>query len=202
MRIGLDFDNTIVSYDALFHKVALEQGVVPPDTPANKLAVRDHLRVTGREPVWTEMQGTVYGTRMDEALAYPGAMEFLQWAGQAGHDLAIISHKTRHPFLGPQYDLHAAASAWVEHHLCVAGQALIPPTQVFFELTKEEKLARIGRFGCDLFLDDLPEILSDPRFPSATRRVLFDPESQHSADAVPAAMLVRSWHELLLWLEV
>ena len=28
MRIGIDFDNTIVSYDALFHKVAREQGVI------------------------------------------------------------------------------------------------------------------------------------------------------------------------------
>lgn len=201
MRIGLDFDNTIVSYDVLFHKVALEQGVIPPDTPANKLAVRDHLRASGREPVWTEMQGTVYGARMDEALAYPGVIEFLQWAGQAGHDLAIISHKTRHPFLGPQYDLHAAARAWVEHHLCVAGQPLIPPAQVFFELTKEAKLARIASFGCDLFLDDLPEILLAPGFPSATRPVLFDPEGHHGADALLAARQVRSWHELAKWLE-
>ena len=27
MHIGLDFDNTIVSYDILFHKVALEGGI-------------------------------------------------------------------------------------------------------------------------------------------------------------------------------
>ena len=44
MRIGLDFDNTIVSYDALFHRVAREQDVVPANTPVNKIAVRDHLR--------------------------------------------------------------------------------------------------------------------------------------------------------------
>lgn len=197
MRIGLDFDNTIVSYDALFHKVAIEQGVITPDTPANKLAVRDHLRKTGREPVWTEMQGTVYGARMDEALPYPGVIQFMQWAGQAGHDLAIISHKTRYPFLGPQYDLHATALVWVKRHLCVSGQPLIPDKQVFFELTKEAKLKRIASFGCELFLDDLPDILSAPTFPSATRRVLFDPEGHHSADAVPAALRVGSWPELL-----
>ena len=41
MRIGLDFDNTIVTYDSLFHKVATEQGLVPASLPVSKLAVRD-----------------------------------------------------------------------------------------------------------------------------------------------------------------
>jgi len=193
MRIGLDFDNTIVSYDALFHKVAREQDVVPPDTPANKVAVRDYLRRINREEVWTEMQGTVYGARMDEALAYPGVIEFLRWAGQAGHELAIVSHKTKHPFLGPQYDLHAAARAWVDRHLIENGSPLIPAEQVFFELTKEEKLARIGDFGCDVFLDDLPEILQASGFPASTRRILFDPEIHHAAAALPGITVIQSW---------
>lgn len=193
MRIGLDFDNTIVSYDALFHKVAREQDVVPSDTPVNKVAVRDYLRKIGSEEVWTEMQGYVYGARMDEALAYPGVIEFLRWAGQAGHDLAIVSHKTKHPFLGPQYDLHAAARAWVEQHLSENGSPLIPAGQVFFELTKEEKLARIADFGCDVFLDDLPEILQAIGFPASTRRILFDPEGHHTAAALPGIFVVQSW---------
>ena len=33
VRIGIDFDNTIVSYDVLFYKVALEQGVIPSNWP-------------------------------------------------------------------------------------------------------------------------------------------------------------------------
>lgn len=193
MRIGLDFDNTIVSYDALFHKVAREQDVVPPETPVNKLAVRDYLRRIEREEVWTEMQGTVYGARMDEALAYPDVIEFLRWAGQVGHELAIVSHKTKHPFLGPQYDLHAAARAWVERHLCENGNPLIPASQVFFELTKEDKLARIGNFGCNIFLDDLPEILLASGFPASTRRILFDPENHHAAAALPGITVIQSW---------
>lgn len=193
MRIGLDFDNTIVSYDALFHKVAREQDVVPPETSINKLAVRDYLRRIDREEIWTEMQGTVYGARMDEAPTYPGVIEFLRWAGQAGHELAIVSHKTKYPFLGPQYDLHAAARGWVERHLIENGSPLIPAAQVFFELTKEEKLARIGDFGCDVFLDDLPEILQASGFPASTRRILFDPEGHHAVAALPSITVVQSW---------
>ena len=48
-RIGIDFDNTIVCYDDVFHEVAREQGLIPNDLPANKGAVRDHLRAIGRE---------------------------------------------------------------------------------------------------------------------------------------------------------
>src|SRR5262245_43078397 len=44
MLIGVDFDNTIVSYDALFHRIATERDLIPADLPVNKTAVRDHLR--------------------------------------------------------------------------------------------------------------------------------------------------------------
>jgi hypothetical protein len=195
MRIGLDFDNTIVSYDALFHKVAREIDVVPSDTPVNKVAVRDYLRRIDQEDIWTEMQGTVYGARMDEAQAYPGVLEFMRWAALAGHELAIISHKTKHPFLGPQYDLHAAARAWVDQHLIENGSPLTSLKQVFFEQTKEEKLSRISSFGCEIFLDDLPEILQASSFPPSTRRILFDPENHYAAALLPSITVIRSWEE-------
>ncbi|TSA53505.1 MAG: haloacid dehalogenase-like hydrolase, partial [Nitrosomonadaceae bacterium] len=117
MRIGIDFDNTIVSYDALFHKVARERNLVPSSAPVNKVAVRDYLRRIGQEEHWTEMQGYVYGSRMDEALAYEGVADFIRHAMAAGHQIFIVSHKTRYPFLGPQYDLHMAARAWIKHHM-------------------------------------------------------------------------------------
>src|SRR5689334_19654230 len=101
MRIGLDFDNTIVSYDNLFHTVAREQSLIPPDLPPNKLLIRDYLRQIDQEDRWTEMQGTVYGSRMLEAQAYPGALDFIRRATAAGHTLAIVSHKTQYNFRGP-----------------------------------------------------------------------------------------------------
>ena len=191
MRIGLDFDNTLVGYDALFHRVALDQQVIPADLPPTKVAVRDYLRSIGREPVWTEMQGTVYGARMDEAQAYPGAIEFLRWASAQGIELYIVSHKTRHPFIGPKHDLHQAARGWVERYL--AGT--VDPAKVFFELTKEDKIGRIGATGCQYYVDDLPEILLAPDFPHEVRCILFDPDSHHEAEA--ALLRMRSWDEIL-----
>jgi len=191
VRIGLDFDNTIVSYDGLFHQVARERGLIPEGLPETKLAVRDHLRAIGQEPVWTEMQGYVYGARMLEARAFVGVTAFLSWAQRQGIEVAIVSHKTRHPFIGPPYDLHAIAREWVRLHLSEGGRPLILEERVFFELTKEEKLARIAAGGFDLFLDDLPEILTAPAFPAATLPVLFDPA--RSTPAPPGTARVCDW---------
>lgn len=180
MRIGIDFDNTIVSYDALFHKVAREAGLVPETVAATKVAVRDYLREIDREDDWTEMQGYVYGGRMAEASAYPDAFAVMRAARRQGHELFIVSHKTKHPFRGKPYDLHQAARNWVESEMQDVEGTLIAPTQVFFEVTKEEKLARAGLLGCDCFIDDLPEILLSPHFPRGVTPLLFDPDDIHT----------------------
>lgn len=182
MRVGLDFDNTIVSYDALFHKVAREGGWIPDGVAPSKVSVRDHLRRVGKEDVWTEMQGTVYGGRMAEAAAFPGVHAFLAWARDCRIAVSIVSHKTRYPFLGTQYDLHAAARSWIAQQLHDRAGSLVADEDVFFELTKEAKIGRIAALGCDVYVDDLPEILLAPDFPSGTQRLLFDPEGHH-ADA-------------------
>jgi len=196
MRIGLDFDNTIVNYDNIFHTVALEQAVIPKDLPANKLAIRDYLRSIDQEEVWTEMQGTVYGARMNEAEAYPGVLEFIKQAKVAGHTLAIVSHKTKTTFRGPQYDLHAAARGWIERYLVEEGVSLIPENQIYFELTRDEKLARIADFGCEVFIDDLPEVLLAATFPTTTQRILFDPQGHHQ-DKHPELKIFSIWETLI-----
>jgi len=46
-------------------------------------------------------------------------------------------------------------------------------------LPAEAKLARIAGQCCDMFIDDLPEVLASPRFPAATRGILFDPDGSY-----------------------
>lgn len=193
MRLGLDFDNTIVRYDALFHRVALEGGWIPAELPVSKLSVRDQLRREGKEEVWIEMQGYVYGARMSEADMYPGVVEFLQWARSNRLPTCIVSHKTRHPFSGPKYDLHEAARAWVEAQLRDEAGPLLAPSSVYFELTKSEKVKRIASLECTVFVDDLPEIFEEPGFPKNALAILFDPDAHHS---VSNLLRLGDWAEL------
>jgi hypothetical protein len=188
MLIGVDFDNTIVSYDALFHRLALEEELVSDDVPATKELVRDHLRATGREDDWTRLQGIAYGPRLAGAAAFPGAVEFFAAAREAGIRTAIVSHKTRHPYRGERHDLHAAARAWIEAAGLEAGE-------VHLELTKDAKLERIGRIGATHFVDDLPEFLAEPAFPEGVERILFDPNGSEAA-ASSGFPRASSWAEL------
>jgi hypothetical protein len=170
MRIGIDFDNTIACYDGVFHSAALERGLISADLPQNKNAVRDFLNGSGRKDDFTRLQGYVYGARMDLVSPYAGVADFMTAAIAAGHEIYIVSHKTKTPIMGPAYDMHAAARRFLDAH------ALAPQENAFFELTKEEKLARARALGLEVFVDDLPEILAHQDFPERARAILFDPD--------------------------
>jgi hypothetical protein len=194
MLIGIDFDNTIVSYDSLFHRVALEQGLIPADTPKSKEQVRNYLRRVGREDDWTELQGYVYGARICEASAFPGVVEFIRACHELEIPVRIVSHKTRFPFRGPSYDLHQAALKWLDHNGLFRPSFGLPQTSVFLETTLADKLFRIGQQQCTHFIDDLPELLAEPAFPAATQRWLFDPHEHHPQESRFAR--VTSWSQL------
>lgn len=194
-HLGIDFDNTIVRYDGVFHRVAVERGCIPASVEVSKVAVRDWLRRAGQEDVWTEMQGHVYGARMRDAEMYPGVREFLALAREAGMTLSIVSHKTRYPFLGGKHDLHAAARAWVDEFLRDEAGPYVPSERIHFETTKDLKWARIGATGATHFVDDLPEILLAEAFPSGVERILFDPDHHHEALGTTVTT-VHAWVEL------
>ena len=109
MRIGVDFDNTIVCCDPLFHRAAQEKNLIPSGVGAAKSAVRNYLRQQGKEPAWTELQGYVYGHLLNEAKPFSGVLDFFIACADKGIAVSIVSHKTKRPFLGEPYDLHGAA---------------------------------------------------------------------------------------------
>jgi hypothetical protein len=184
MRIGIDFDNTIACYDGVFHRAALEKGLIPADLGSSKNAVRDFLNGSGRKDEFTALQGYVYGARMDLVSPYPGIADFVDAARAAGHELFIVSHKTKTPILGPAYDMHEAARGFLAAQ-ALATETRIPDANTFFELTKEEKIARAAALGCAVFIDDLPEILAMAGFAEDTRRILFDPDNNPKHASLP-----------------
>ena len=177
MKIGLDFDNCIISYDDKFYEaaIALNYFVDDGSVEKSKLGVRNFLRKSGNEDLWTALQGYVYGVLIDSASPYPGAVKAISDLTKLGHELVIISHKTATPFLGPNYDLHQAALKWIDHNLNIDGDPLISRSCVHFNTTLIGKIQCIKKHKCDLFFDDLPEILGHCDFPTTTQKVLFSP---------------------------
>ncbi len=199
MLIGVDFDNTIVCWDEIFHAAALNRGLIAPNVPHRKEKVRNQLRAEGREETWTELQGAVYGTLTSRAPLFPGVVDFFLACRRQGIRVAIVSHKTRHPVIGPNYDLHGAAQEYLRARGFYASDGMgINAADVYFEITKADKLSRIALLECTHFIDDLPEFLSEPNFPAQVERVLFDPNAYHPESA--RYRRAASWMEIEQWL--
>ncbi len=196
MIVGLDFDNTIVSYDALFHRMALAEGAIPASTPITKRAVRDYLRKTKQEALWTQFQSKAYGPYLNDAIPFPGFHEFLAYCNQQKISVFVVSHKTRFPYVGEQHDLRQAAFTWMfQQGITCQMKYGLSEDRLFFESTITMKCERIRSLKCDVFLDDLPEFLLNTNFPSSVHRVVFDPHQQMCAST--ELQRVGSWGEFL-----
>jgi hypothetical protein len=183
--IGIDFDNTIVHYDHLFYRLALEQDLIPAVFSQNKTSIRDYIRtLEDGESKWICLQALAYGSRIIEAQMAEGFIEFAQQVKKAGFVLCIVSHKTEYPSRGEQVNLREAALHWMDSNKFFNGSGLNldSQTDVFFESTRNEKMNRIRQKQCDYFIDDLIEFLMDPLFPNDVKRLHY---SKQKSEQVP-----------------
>jgi hypothetical protein len=197
MGIGVDLDNTIVCYDELFARVAIEKGLVSQTDigVSSKYDVKSEIQRLHGNDAWTALQGEVYGARLSEADPFPGVVDFFRQCRLRGIPTCIISHKTRYPALGPRYNLRQAALAWLEKHGWFETDGIgICRSDVEFHDTLSDKVDAIGRRCCRLFIDDMPEVFAAPNFPVHTSRVLFDPGSCHTL--VPGIERASTWDQI------
>ena len=58
--IGIDFDNTIISYDNIMHKIALERDLINADVIKSKKHIRDSIRMLPEGEIhWQRLQASV-----------------------------------------------------------------------------------------------------------------------------------------------
>jgi len=192
MRIGIDFDNTLIDYDRVFLEAARARGLVPGDFAGAKRAVRDAIRLLpDGEPIWQRLQGYVYGAGIGGAVPFPGAREFVARCAREGVATFIVSHKTRFGHFDPaRVDLREAARGWLDARGFLEA---IPADQLYFEDDREHKIARIVALGCTHFIDDLEEVFADPSFPAGVRRILLAESGAESCD-----MLCGDWQDVTI----
>jgi hypothetical protein len=193
-NIGIDFDNTIVVYDEVFHKYALKLGLILKEVKKNKQAIRDSIRaLPGGNDKWTKLQGLVYGKHMDEARPSLGVKRFFKACKKNSFKVMIISHKTLYPAMGPRVNLQAAAKMWLKN-MDFLSKFGITEKDIVFEETLDGKLEQIARKRCAYFIDDLKEVLVHPGFPKGVVKILY---SQESNDVFPADITrFKDWDEI------
>ena len=196
--VGLDLDNTLVTYDDLFHALALERGLIDAATPRLKRDIRDLIRGSlDGEAVWRTLQALAYGRRMPEATLVDGVAEFLAACRRRGADVHIVSHRTSYAAADPTgTDLRQSALDWMRGHgfFDPAGFGL-DESRVWFESTRAAKIERIRSLGCTHFVDDLEEVFAEPSFPATVVKVLYAPSNGGAPPAGDVTVLPR-WDDI------
>ncbi len=197
LRIGLDFDNTIIQYDQVFYKLALARGFIGIDIPQTKQAVRGFLRGQSRGEIqWQILQAEVYGPRLGEARPFPGIEAFLSDGIRQGAKFFIVSHKNRFAAQDREYrhDLIEASQTWLSSYGIVGEDRPVCAADVYFESSRLKKCERIASLGCDVFIDDLEEIFAEPGFPRATKAILIG--QKQDTNMAFGILCCQSWQDV------
>ncbi len=194
MIIGIDFDNTVVSYDELFHKEALAFSLISPDVPKIKKSIRDFIREKFDDIAWQKLQAEVYGPEMGNAVIIPGVTDFMRLCGEHVK-FFIVSHKTEYAkYDNTGINLREASLDWMERHGLFSDPAFrFCRDDVFFETTRREKIERISALKCTHFIDDLEEVLLEESFNKNICRILLSQSGDSQADSL---VVCKNWLEI------
>ena len=170
-KIGLDLDNTIIDYGPSYRAIASEMGF--PQQLVNRESIREALRKSDEDDEeWQRFQSILYTDGLEYARPAPGLISFLRLCEFMGVITTIISHKTQStPARFGSRDLRAPACEWLYIHGIVP--TYVAPQRVFFCADQTAKVRMVALTQCDLFVDDLTEVLIHPDMAEAITRVRY-----------------------------
>lgn len=197
MIVGIDFDNTVASYDDLMYRHALGDGLIQSSVPRNKKSIRDAIRMLpDGESRWRGLQVYAYGAGMRYAQPMSGVKDFLSRCKVLGTPVWIVSHKTEFANFGDlDVNLRSASLDWMQREgLLDVDRFGIGRERIFFEDSREQKIVRIKTLGITHFIDDLEETFREDTFPQEVGKILFTP---HCRDAPR-----KGWTVCATWAEI
>ena len=192
MIIGIDFDNTIIDYSKLFQILAKEKKILKKNLKFNKELLKDFLIKDNRENEWTIIQGEIYGRYIMKAKLFRGFIKLFRYLLKRNIKIYIVSHKTKYPYLGKKINLRKAATKWIKKNIIDINKDLhFSMKDVYFENNIKKKINRIVKLKCDIFIDDLPQILN--LLPKNINKFLFN--SSLKKKSKKNFKIIESWIE-------
>lgn len=195
--VGVDFDNTIVTYDEVLSRIVQERALVFGQAAQSKREIRDRIRrLPGGEIEWQKCQALLYGSRIGEARLIEGVPEFFRRCAENGVKTYVVSHKTEFSrFDTTGTNLREAALEWMVANGFFDADGLgLRREDVIFAATRAEKIQHIDDLECTHFIDDLEETFLEERFPAGTVRILFEPAA--CSPLPPEIIRLKSWREI------
>ena len=184
MILGFDFDNTIICYDNLFYRCALDHGWISEKESPKKNDIRNAVRkLQDGENKWRQLQLEVYGKRISKAVVKPFFKDFLSWCNHNKIIAHIVSHKMEFAAADAAhaYPLRELSLSWMKDNGVVGTPDSLKESAVFFTSTRKEKSRKIAELKCDIFIDDLLEVFEDEEFPDNVEKILFTDDLEETA---------------------
>jgi len=197
-HIGVDLDNTIIDY-SLAYGVISKQFEFETEL-VDRMSIRTHLRLQENGIEWERFQALLYTEGLISAQPAKGVREFFEWCCISQIEVSIVSHKTiQTPEIFGAQNLRQPAIDWLSEHSLVSD--FVESDHLHFCATQSEKVNTINEIGCDVFIDDLLEVLVNPELSSEISRVLYVGESTKNLPdkqkVVPMNFFdLRNWLEL------
>ncbi len=204
MIIGIDFDNTLINYEGLFYRAAHKKNWLDSSCQTRACIKQRLIKEDGNDLRWQYLQKEVYSRLIEEAEPFHGVLEFIRNKLDSGDKIYIVSHKTRFSNLDGKTDLIQPALKWLIKNKIIAGsssidhnQILLDRNNIFFCETRSEKIDTIRNLACDVFIDDLPQVLNDPDFPEGVLKILFGNNISDNNNKTDCLILeVPSWQAI------
>ena len=169
LKFGFDLDNTLINYSQAVQEYCKISRI-------SDVRTIDGLRSTLRRQdsagyLWQTAQSWLYTEGLQFAVPNTGAEALCRYLKLNKYELFIVSHKTTHsPDFAGHKPLHELATKWImDSPLSVY---FTEASSVYYEPTRESKVARIRSLKLNLFVDDLEEVFREAGFPSFTRSFL------------------------------
>jgi len=196
--IGVDFDNTVISYDDILSKLAQERGLAV-SFPSSKKTLRDLLRqLPNGEIEWQKLQAIMYGPRIGEAKLISHVGEFFRRCRMNNINIYIVSHKSEYAAQDTEgINLRTAALKWMrENHFFSRDGLGLNKKSIYFCNSRQEKIEKIKQLGCNYFIDDLEETFLEEDLPLTFQGILYAPAGDHS-QAIGKLMIATDWKEII-----
>jgi hypothetical protein len=182
MHIGIDLDNTIIDYQNQFAERAFALGYIDIIETLTKDAVKRKVKEgQDGEKKWGILQAEVYSEGISEAILMDGFTDFVNACRKRGVSLSVVSHKSRTNLHDQSNrNLQKPAITWLQNH-CFFKQDVLGfnRSQIYFTETIEDKITRIKEINCTHFIDDLYKVLTHPKFPESTKKILYYGDTMH-----------------------
>ena len=148
----------------------------------NKSFVKNEIIARFSENAWTNAQARLYSDYMKFAVPFKDSIRVITDWQKIGSEIFIISHKTKFALSGENINLIKYAENWVrEHFKNTQIGCFTNPSNIYFEGSIKSKIDRILSTGCEIFIDDLKNVLDD--IPGNILKIHFKPESEDSKDS-------------------